>query len=513
MATRAVLVVLCLAACSSAPARTVDNTPAASSTVPSGVTSTTTSTITSTTATTATGATSTAAPTTVVGAAFGFQPGCTAVAAHGGAPADATPLDTLGPLGHAPTLRITLPMGTSADQPDPQATQISGVRRIPGGVLIAIGASEYGFFDGAILTAINSDGSVRWVRCAEHRASSVAVAPAESGPTTALVNFEVPHDGGIATPEWHRVSLATGADQDLLSDVATQQGVTGQIGSLLATGTTSVLLGPWPGSGIDPATQPLMLVNLEHWTIDVLPYPPLQPGQTALQSMFAFTPAGEPALVDYALGTMRAVTVFHNGAWSTQPSLLQAANGPTVTFYNIAADGSDDRSLHGYSASGAPTWHNANITSFGGEGFDLAVAGAITVVSGCFHASLTDDCAADAGIAGIDTATGRVRWKLAGRRSVSLVADGLALVTDAPTATNDGTYNPGAWMMIDITSGKPVSSERWTDPETFRQGCCGESGIVSVNHDGALVFAANYQHLAIWYPADANTSPHDVTFG
>ena len=131
--------------------------------------------------TTSTSPPTSAVTTTAVDVVEGFNPPCvesTSNDAHFRF-ADESALDTFGPLAGEPALRVTLPLGRSNEVPELQAPGVSQAR-IPGGVLLAVGASSYGDFDGGILTAIDADGESRWVRCFDDRIYRTSVAPASS---------------------------------------------------------------------------------------------------------------------------------------------------------------------------------------------------------------------------------------------------------------------------------------------------------------------------------------------
>lgn len=114
---------------------------------------------------------------------------------------DEAALDVLGPLGSAPNLQIDLPASvTGAGAADATAA----VLRVPGGVLLTIRANGQASFDGSIVSRVDADGTVRWVRCF----TDTAFVRGQSGAPladTAAISFV-----NIASP-WQELSLVDGS--------------------------------------------------------------------------------------------------------------------------------------------------------------------------------------------------------------------------------------------------------------------------------------------------------------
>ena len=423
--------------------------------------------------------------------------------------ADEGALDTFGPLAAEPVLRVTLPLGRSKELPDLQAPGVSAAR-MPGGVLLSVVASSYGNFDGSILTAVDADGESRWVRCFADRIDGMFVAPAASAPTTALVAFAISRNNALPVAGWRIVSLDDGAVVGELSDLFAAQGVDPTIpGGVfpLAASRDGVVFGPPDATVIDTTRDHLVRLDLHTWSVEVLPFPEPSAGGELFRQRFQFADSGDLVLMGDGLfhAARSVVSAFHGGHWTQAPATLRPTYGTRVDF------GSDGKGLVGFDSLGQQLWRDDNVSDPRLEGFRLASSGPVTVVSGCFATPDPNECV-DRSLAGVDTETGTILWQLPGLRHVSAVGDGYALITGPATTNVDGTVNVGPWMLIDTSTGAMVdSTQRWLDPNTFRQECCGDSEFIWVSHDGGVVTTVNSEHVAIWYPKSVGLTTNELT--
>ncbi|MCU1388893.1 MAG: hypothetical protein JWL72_2231, partial [Ilumatobacteraceae bacterium] len=375
---------------------------------------------------------------------------------------------------------------------------------IPGGMLIAVVPSSYGYFAGSMLAAIDSDGSVRWIRCFSDAADGVYAAPTETNPSSAYVLFakDAPDHSELPTFRIDRLSLADGAVTGTVADMAAAQGVhldPAVTWRPVAQSATSLLFGPASAAGTTPD---LVRFDVATGVATDVPYPP----STGANRYFGFDDDGDVVLLAEN-NTTSFNSIFLDGEWVTDDAAVAAAGAQAVRV-DFALDPSDS-ALHGYDATGKVLWSQPAIVSTNGEGFRAATSNGVTLVRGCTSYDFeTGAGCKGAGLWGVDPLTGNVTWHLDGRRQVSAVADGFALVTE-PIA-EDGTG--GAWIMIDVTTGEPVDeSQRWVDPSTFDSQCCGGGESVYVKAEGGIVFAANGDHVAVWYPKAASIPTVTVT--
>lgn len=494
------------AACGTDPAATPATIPFQTSAPASSAAPTSTTDATTTSASPPTSAVTT----TAVEVVEGFNPPC--VESTRDDPhfrfVDEAALDTFGPLAGEPALRVTLPLGRSNEAPELQAPGVSAAR-IPGGVLLAVGASSYGDFDGAILSAVDADGESHWVRCFDDRIYSTSVAPASSAPTKALVGFGVSQNNAPPVVDWRIVSLDDGAVVGELSDLFAAQGVDPALQSIdfpIAVSPTSIVFGPLGGTIIDTTRDHLLRVDLQTWSAEVVPLPEQSAGGEFFRQRFQYADSGDLVLMGDGLfqDADSVVTAYHGGQWTQDKATLRGA-------YGIRADfGAPGEGLVGFDALGQELWRDDNVSPTGNEGFRLATSGAVTVISGCLSPPGPNGCV-EYSLVGIETETGTILWQIPGLRGVSAIGDGFALITGPETITADGTTNQGPWMLIDTSTGEMVdSTQQWLAPETFRQECCGGGEFVWVGRDGGVVTAVNGEHLAIWYPATAGLTTNEL---
>jgi hypothetical protein len=414
--------------------------------------------------------------------------------------ADERALDTFGPLGAAPILDITLPLGQSSPSETPSAPLVS-VDRVPGGVLLLIGPSSFDSFWSWWLTSVDAAGGVRWVRCEEGAsARSLVVGPASDAPDTALVEELVSNVDASPTSVWHAIDLATG------SDVAPPQGLDGV--QLLASAGRHALFGPQNGRVVDVDTDRLTLLDLVTLESSQIPFPDETNGQGPFGLYFGMTDDG--TVVYPEPNSARAITaVYRDGEWRSDEASILAAWPIRVAF---SFDG-DIAELVGRDGLGEVVWSRPELTDIGNEGFRTATSDDMTVVSACVTRTIETGCT-DVALFGIVTETGDIRWRLPGRRSVSAAGGGFALATDGADVASDTVPDPPGYVMIDTSTGAALGDDQhWDDPEEFRTGCCGESEFVRVRRDGGVVIATNYERVRVWYPATIDAGTRTVRIG
>ena len=429
-------------------------------------------------------------------------------------------LDAFGALPAEPTLQISLPVGRATATAGPV---VPGVieKRIPGGVLLAIGASGSASTHGSIVAAVDADEARRWVRCYADRIDGVFVAPASSVPTKALVEFaprERTSDRTSKLADWKVLSLDNGSLVTTLTDLLASQGVDPGItlaGFPKTTSSSKIVLGPPDDTVIDIARDHMFVLDLQTFTVESIPFPPSSAGFPLFSAQIEFADSGELVLNTRLKGLPAVEAAYHAGAWTTSAPILRTAYGPRAQF---AESGSG---LIGFDALGHPIWRYDNVSPPQGEGFRIATSGAVTVVSGCFAVPDPKGCIPTS-LAGIATKTGKVLWQIRGWHLVSAIGDGRALISGPSTIAGSATAGgvtpvaqaPGAgpWLLIDTATGKLVdSSQQWADPNAFRTECCGGGEFEWVGREGGVVTAVDGTDVAIWYPSAAGLAAATVS--
>lgn len=405
---------------------------------------------------------------------------------------------------------MTLPLSRSEQEPEAQDPGVSAAR-IPGGVLLAVGASGFGYFDGGILAAVDADGSRRWIRCFDQSIFRPAVAPASSLPTKVLVPFSMSQRDASPVADWRILSLDDGTVVGELRDLLAAQGVDPAIplGYFpIAQSPVAIVLGPSSETVIDTTRDHLVRVNLETWNVDVIPFPDQADGVDLFRLRFQFADSGDLVLMgDGLLAQSRSVVAaYHGRRWTTAESTLLRTFGTRVD-YELA-----DSQLVAFDALGNEVWRNDTLTDPRLEGFRMATSGDVTIVSACIDQPDPGNCIDDRGLVGVETDTGKILWQLTGPRQVPAIGDGFALVSGPPGVAPDGTSQFGPWVMIDTSTGQMVDpSQQWSDPETFREGCCAEGETVWVHQAGGVLTAVNGAHVAVWYPKSVALPTTDLT--
>jgi hypothetical protein len=321
-------------------------------------------------------------------------------------------------------------------------------------------------------------------------------------PASALV-----HVGTAPGGEYRLVLLADGSSQETLADHLAAQGIDG--GTALdgdwpkAWSDTHVLLGPPDGTTIDTTRDRLLLVDLASLSGQLLPFPDVSEGTDSMNNSFRLDANGNPYLVGSQDGHDIVLSAFTDGMWNSDAGAMQIE--PTVDFELLPPDGQTPR-LIAVDGAGNTLWRRDDITSEPHEGFRTGRSGDVTVVSGCIGTYTDFVCDAPA-LVGVASTTGETQWVLDGQRAVVALADGYALITDA--ITDSGT--PAGWLLVDTNTGLPVSGQRWEDPGTFQQECCGGEEFWFVRRDGGVIIAGHETELAIWYPSGSGLAAHTLS--
>lgn len=413
--------------------------------------------------------------------------------------------DRFGPLGPAPLLDVTLPTVTPTD-PDDDGQVRTMASLVNGGAVVAATADTGDPADASVVGLVERSGNRRWVRCLAGSVLDVWVAAPRLQPTAALVAAVPP--GGPPRAQWSVLALDTGRDVGGFSDGAAGAGLDAEAlagAGVVAVSPSAVLISHTAQDGGGWAVPDTVArYDLVTGAFASIPAPPGGYGRAELD-----LGPGDDVVVSSLQGT-GVTAVFHDGSWRTDEASRVAARPVTVRFSTGEADGgADPRPLEALDALGRSLWRNAELTDPSLEGMRIATDGAVTVANVC-----TDG---DPGVcnrhevAGIDTATGAVRWRLPGLRGVAAVADGWALLADAGPLDNDDATTPSAWVLVDDRTGEAAGpSQRWTGMDRFAQGCCGDLENW-VEQAGGVVMATASGHLRLWYPMSTDGGPATVS--
>jgi hypothetical protein len=178
---------------------------------------------------------------------------------------------------------------------------------------------------------------------------------------------------------------------------------------------------------------------------------------------------------------------------------LQFSGGPDASRFLVAL-----------AEDGSELWRDETLGDRGGEGFSSGGNGDTRVAFGCINRNEQQTCL-EYELRGYRTMTGERLWQLGGLRNVSAVADGYALVSEPLIPLVSGGFRGGAWTMIDTETGVAVPGQRWEDPSTFEQACCGDGDYVYVRTFGGVVVTMNRRTLSVWLPEGLNTDTVELT--
>lgn len=449
------------------------------------------------------------APSTTAVPVAGFNPPCIDRRAEPDtAPAVDPALVMFGPLGAAPTLDIALPVGraTAADEPQSSTPRLAV---IPGGVLVGVNPSYDIGIETSLLAAVNVDGSIRWVRCLDHTLGSLIVAPAALEPSSVLLESYNDVADGTLVYEHEVISLVDGNTTGTLADLVAAAGLDPAATAVtngepyvrdLAIGDSTVLYGDGEEHVVKAGVDLLVRLDLVSMTVSTTAYPMEADGLQTFLLAFDTTDDGALVFLGQSPGGLGqvAVSVETENGWTSDAAALRANVGSDVQFFYDAT--SARALLRGVDALGSTLWERTDITYYGGEGFQTGISGDVALVAGCTPSGKPDDPCDVSSLYGVDVATGATRWQMPGGRDVSMIDEGLALVTEE---RDPADAESGGWMMIDTSTGAAIPGQAWDDPEGFSNFCCGDGDYVYAFHDGGVVVAANFDRVRVWLPLTA----------
>lgn len=204
-------------------------------------------------------------------------------------------------------------------------------------------------------------------------------------------------------------------------------------------------------------------------------------------------------LADEAAATAEAATA---AARSTDPR----SAAPEVGFDFAGAPSTSTDTLRRVDPAGSETWRRTDLFAPPGEGFRTSLNQSngtddVTLVRACTDHSIQDEqydtdgnpCAL--ALVGIDTTTGLTRWVLEGRYGVSLVDNGLAVVT----ALDDELRTS---QLLDLFTGQVVPQGISSAPGAFYEECCAGHDYNRVESAGPIAWTLSNEVLNVWFPAD-----------
>ena len=404
--------------------------------------------------------------------------------------------EQFGPLAPAPSLDVALPALTEV-LPDGTTARVRTVARpVNGGALVGLGLGGGNEAGSSVLAVVELDGTKRWVRCFSSAVDAWVASPVKE-PTTALVATSRYVTGTGVVADWQLIAVDTGRTTTGFADAAHRIGVDP---SILATANaqafspTAVLLNR---SARDPgadtaSTNLLVRYDLVEESLIVVP-PPSPDGYAGAE--YTLGPGDD--VLAWVSGSVAAV--YHGGEWRRDDASRLAAR-PIEVRFELNGDPGWRRSLEGVDGLGRIVWSNDQIADPALEGLSIITDGPVTLVNACpeLHPDLSCDRYE---LVGVDTATGAIRWQLAGLRGVVVAADGWALVTVGGLTTSDSSPDQGhGYVMVDDRTGAVVDDTQHWQAGTFAQGCCGEDQYLWVERAGAVIFATDGEHLRVWYP-------------
>ncbi len=380
--------------------------------------------------------------TTVPGLVSPFRPACVAVVSKT-APftfRDEGALDRVQALATSP-LDVTMPASVGVPAGKAGIPTVRAVR-VPGGILVAASAGPGQKFDGSALAVVEASGRVRWSTCPTQPVRSLLVADGGATPPNALAMVAGSGDKAAALQV---VSLADGsAAGDLTGKVRAVTGVGADQLLVAATDGTTVLLAP--AAGAAKAGSKLAAVDLRTMRVTALSLPGLAAGRPYARLGLSYTESG--VLVLSGTAPKPVAAVLAKGAWSSNAGVIEATGGPLVAFAPKTS------LLTRYAGSGKPMWQRADLRAVAKAAFQVAATGDVIIANVCVGKG-ADGCTP--ALVGLDAATGKTRWSLAGTRQVVAVRDGMVLASDG-----DG------WTLFTAASGTPArANQHWKGTGVF----------------------------------------------
>jgi hypothetical protein len=465
----------------------------------------TSSTAAPTTAAPTTATPTTDAPTTTVSGVVidAFEPDCVERGPSRPLPAlDTSGLDTFGPLGAEPVVQVLLPRVIVDDVSDWVRVEALAV---PGGLLLKLRPYN-GPPDATMLTVVDSDGVVRWVRCLEGPGPLVRAAPdgGDDGGMMALT-WGTYDSNGVASSQIELWSLADGTLARTWDDVLADAGLPpvddADLG-FLYTETPDQLLVATSADRAATVDDRLYLVDPRDGGVEVLALPPGLIGIPLDQVQLSALPDGRLVHLGVANGLNegRLLAVQDGDGWSTDPADLDAARPAYANFMY----GEGRQVLAAFDGTGDLLWRRDDLLAVPAEGFSLALSDGVVLARVCTEPPSDDgmDFCPGPKMVAVDAMTGRTLWERKQWWSASVVADGRAFLNGPYDGT--GLGGPVPWEIVDLRSGERVGQRTWTEPWRFSIGCCDEPARVAWN--GGVVVSSNEDTLELWYP-EARTTP------
>lgn len=402
----------------------------------------------------------------------GAAPACTEVSNPVGTPVlDESALGTFGPLDAEPLLDIAM-----------ASNSLIAAERIPGGILLTSSTAdprESGGVGPSQLTVIEDSGAVRWTRCLDAIAYPL-VAPSADGPTAAVVHTWDP--AGLQA-----FDLATGADV-AMTDAAT---VTQAGWIQLASSERYMLFGP-EEAGV-AATIGFVLLDLVTLAVTSIPATP-GPADPELIASYTVTDDG---VVSLEPQWQRSAAVYVDGAWQTDPSIIDASL-PLVIGSDFEAE---SPIMVAFTPSGSVAWELPTLFDHHLEAFRSDIDGDVALVAGCTEVVEINCVEGTFAVLGVDAATGAEIWRLPGLRGVRAIGDGYALINDAEDQSFDE-------VMIETATGATVDGQRWPSGE-FLIGCCDDPSFT--DNDSGVVLTGDNTGVRLYVPLGTGLPTTTIT--
>ena len=439
-----------------------------------------------------------------------------------GAPGPATyseaAFDRFGPLDPAPSLTI---QSGDVRVSDPIVMRAA---RIDGGVLVSASRSANLAStpdDRLPVVAVDHDGTIRWSRCLDgNRELQTVVAAPEHRPTNALV-FVLTANAPDLQFRIVQLSLANGSEQPTFAAAMRSVGVDADDLAHFAvadvTDRYALLVDSFArDETYERAVRYDLVADI---AIDVgvpaelLQEPPRRPCSGGLQPSLSIS--GDVIVSEFtsdvvsgaveSIGTGAVVARWHDGTWSSEPTLLADTVGVRPGF--ACEDSPTARVLRGVDALGQVRWTDPDLTHPGADDIGWYVDGDVAVGQVCSR-RIVDECDRF-DLVGLDPATGEIQWTQPGLRLVAGdPADGFVLVW---AEIMGETLEPPGWVLLDDRTGREVPGQRWDDPELFTLYPSREvSGFNHTARAGGLVLVVKGDQVEVWYPKGTGGDPRSV---
>lgn len=472
--------------------------PSAATTIPPSTTTAATGTTAASTSTVA--PTTTTAPVTV----DAFEPDCVERGPSRPLPAlDTSGLDTFGPLGAEPVVQVLLPRVVVDDVADWVRV---GALAVPGGLLLVLRPYN-GMPEVAMLTVVDADGAVRWIRCLDGPAPIVRAAPDGGEGAMAALSWVTYDASGVGSSTVELWSLADGTLAHTWDEVLADAGVPPvddvDLGFVYTEAADLLVVAP---SADRPATADdrLYLVDPRTAAVDLLPLPPTLIGTPLDQVQLSSLPDGRLVHLGEAngLNAGRLVAVQDGDGWSSDPADLDAARPVQANFLY----GDQRQALAAFDGTGDLLWRRDDLLAVPAEGFAVALSDGVVLARVCTEPPSDDgmDMCPGPRMVALDAATGSTLWERTGWWTASVVADGRAMMTGSSREDLSAPAPPPNWEVVDLRTGARVGEQTWSEPWRFSIGCCDEPA--GVTWSGGVVVSLDEDTVELWYP-EARSTP------